>query len=321
MLSKNHDNICLHKSLDLIAVCPIGILLFVSQGCTNLFRKFNIFVIRIFKLEFFSYRNKDIVKCFFLIVLNDDNCLIGIVTVDDAVDVLTEEATEDLEAMNAVAPLEDGYLETSSWKMARKCVPWIIVLLILGTFSSMVLSIFQDQLAVLPILAAFVPVLMDTGGNAGGQTIAVMIRGLALKEFGPKQFWKIVGKEIRSALLISAFISLFAFAWFTIEQYTGIVHNTEADKAIGETFATIWTGGVWNWAFAMPVLKVSAIVAGTLFITTVVSKMVAVCLPFLAVVIKKDPAIVSQPILTTVIDVTSLLIFFGIAELLILRFL
>jgi len=256
-----------------------------------------------------------------LAVLNDDNCLIGIVTVDDAVDVLTEEATEDLEAMNAVAPLEDGYLETSSWKMARKCVPWIIILLILGTFSSMVLSIFQDQLAVLPILAAFVPVLMDTGGNAGGQTIAVMIRGLALKEFGPKQFWKIVGKEIRSALLISAFISLFAFAWFTIEQYTGIVHNTEADKAIGETFATVWTGGVWNWAFAMPVLKVSAIVAGTLFITTVVSKMVAVCLPFLAVVIKKDPAIVSQPILTTVIDVTSLLIFFGVAELLILRFL
>lgn len=254
-------------------------------------------------------------------VLNDDDCLIGIVTIDDAVDVLTEEATEDLEAISGVSALEDSYLETHPFKMAAKCVPWIIALIILGTFSSMILSIFQDRLAVLPILAAFVPVLMDTGGNAGGQTIALMIRGLALKEFSPKDFWKVLGREIRSALIISLAISLFAFVWFTVEQYTGIVHNAEADKAIGASYATVWNGEVWKWGFAVQVLKVSGIVAGTLFLTTLVSKVVAVCLPMLVAKIKKDPAIVSQPLLTTVVDVVSLLLYFAIAELLILRFL
>lgn len=256
-----------------------------------------------------------------LAVLNDDDCLIGIVTVDDAVDVLTDEANEDIEKMNAVGTLEDSYLETHPWQMAKKCVPWIIVLLILGTFSSMVLSIFQDKLAVMPILAAFIPVLMDTGGNAGGQTIALMIRGLALKEFDPKDFWKILGREIISALIIATAISIFAFIWFTMEQYTGIVHNTTADGLIGTEWATIWNGQCWDWRFAGSVFKVSAIVAGTLFITTIVSKIIAVALPLGAAAIKKDPAIVSQPLLTTIVDVTSLLIYFGIAELLVLQFL
>jgi magnesium transporter len=256
-----------------------------------------------------------------LAVLNDDDCLIGIVTVDDAVDVLTDEANEDIEKMNAVGTLEDSYLETHPWQMAKKCVPWIIVLLILGTFSSMVLSIFQDKLAVMPILAAFIPVLMDTGGNAGGQTIALMIRGLALKEFDPKDFWKILGREIVSALIIATSISIFAFIWFTMEQYTGIVHNTTADGIIGTEWATIWNGQCWDWRFAGSVFKVSAIVSGTLFITTIVSKIIAVALPLGAAAIKKDPAIVSQPLLTTIVDVTSLLIYFGIAELLVLQFL
>lgn len=254
-------------------------------------------------------------------VLNDDDCLIGIVTVDDAVDVITDEANEDIEKMNAVGTLDDSYLETHPWQMAKKCIPWIIVLLILGTFSSMVLSIFQDKLAVVPVLAAFIPVLMDTGGNTGGQTIALMIRGLALKEFDPKDFWKILGQEIRSALIIAAGISLFAFVWFTLEQYTGIVHNSTADALNGTDWATIWNGQCWSWAFAGSVFKVSAIVAGTLFLTTIVSKVIAVLLPLGAAAIKKDPAIVSQPLLTTIVDVTSLLLYFGIAELLIIRYL
>jgi magnesium transporter len=262
-------------------------------------------------------------------VLNKDDCLIGIVTVDDAVDVMDEEATEDLEKMNAITALEDSYLETHPVLMMKKCVPWIIVLLILGTLSSMILSIFQDRLAVLPVLAAFIPVLMDTGGNAGGQTIALMIRGLALKEFEPKEFWKILGREIRSAALISLCIAAFAFFWFTMEQYTGIVHNTQADIAwcqdngVAYTEAqwgTIWNGNVWSVGFFTNVIKISGIVAGTLFVTTIASKIVAVLLPLGAAALKKDPAIVSQPLLTTIIDGTSLLIYFGIAELLVLQF-
>lgn len=252
-------------------------------------------------------------------VLNDDDCLTGIVTFDDAMDVITEEATEDIANMNAVSTLDDAYLETHPFKMAKKCVPWIVILLILGTFSSMVLSTFQAALSVVPVLAAFIPVLMDTGGNAGGQTIALMIRGLALKEFQPKQFLKIILLELRSAIIIALSISVFAFFWFTMEQYTGIVHNTEADIAIGnpEGWATIWNGQCWSWAFFVEVAKVSGVVSGTLFITTIVSKLIAVALPLGAAALKKDPAIVSQPLLTTIVDVTSLLIFFGIAQLVI----
>ncbi|MCQ2799842.1 MAG: magnesium transporter [Bacilli bacterium] len=262
-------------------------------------------------------------------VLNEDDRLIGIVTVDDAVDVMIEESSEDLEKLNAISALDDSYLETSPVSMMKKCVPWIIVLIILGTLSSMILSVFQDRLSLLPVLAAFIPVLMDTGGNAGGQTIALMIRGLALKEFEPKHALKILGREILSAMLISLCVAGFAFIWFTMEQYTGIVHNTTADVAWladkgmapnPEQWGTIWNGMCWSFGYFLAVIKISAIVAGTLFITTVASKMIAVLLPLGVSAIKKDPAIVSQPLLTTIIDGTSLLIFFGIAELLVLRF-
>lgn len=253
-----------------------------------------------------------------LAVLNEDDRLIGIVTIDDAVDVLTEEATEDIEAMSGVQALDDSYLKTSPIQMTKKCVPWIIALLILGTFSSLILSIFEDKLAMLPILAAFVPVLMDTGGNAGGQTISMMVRGLALKEFSTKDFGKILLKELLSALLISLLVAAFGFVWFTIEQYTGIVHNTLGS---GDELATIWNGQCWTWDFAKEAFKVSGVVSATLFLTTLISKIVAVCLPFAVAAIKKDPAVVSQPFLTTIVDVVSLLLYFGIASLLILRFL
>lgn len=251
-------------------------------------------------------------------VLNDDDRLIGIVTIDDAVDVLTEEATEDIEAMSGVQALDDSYLETSPLKMAKKCVPWIVTLLVLGTFSSLILSVFEDKLAMLPIMAAFVPVLMDTGGNAGGQTISLMVRGLALKEFELKDFGRILAKELVSAILIAACIAAAGFVWFTIEQYTGIVHNSLGSA---DGVASIWNGECWTWEFAQAALKVSGTVALTMFVTTTVSKVVAVCLPFGVAAIKKDPAVVSQPFLTTIVDVVSLLLYFGIATLFILRFL
>lgn len=239
-------------------------------------------------------------------VLNSDGRLIGIVTVDDVVDVIVEEQTEDIARLQMVTPLEDSYLETSVFQMAKKCVPWIVILLVLGTFSSLVLSKFENSLQALPILAAFIPVIMDTGGNAGGQTIALMIRGLALEEFAPKDFWKIFKKEAVSAAVIAVLLGIFGFIWFTFEQYFGIVGNE----------ANIFIGGCWEPEFVTNTLKTSALVAGTLTIAIFLSKMVAVLLPMGAAAIKKDPAIVSQPLLTTIIDVSSLLIYFGIAALL-----
>lgn len=241
-------------------------------------------------------------------VLNNDGRLIGVITIDDIVDVIEKETTEDISKMQLVTPLEDSYLETSPLKMAKKCVPWIVVLLILGTFSSMVLSIFEERITLVPILAAFIPVLMDTGGNAGGQTIALMIRGLALQEFTPKAFWKIIRKEAISAAIIAVCVGVFACLWFTIEQYTGIVSNSSAN-------GTIWQGNCWTVDYFFAVIKVSGLVALTLSIGVFISKMVAVLLPMGAAAIKKDPAIVSQPLLTTIVDVTSLLIYFGFAAI------
>lgn len=247
-------------------------------------------------------------------VLNKDGRLVGVITVDDIVDVIVEETTEDISKMQMVTPLEDSYLETSYGQMAKKCVPWIIVLLVLGTFSSLVLNRFESKIASVTILAAFIPVLMDTGGNAGGQTIALMIRGLALKEFSPRDFFKIIKKEIISALIIALCVGAFAFVWFTIEQYTGIVSNNMVISS--GSAPTIWNGQCWTGEFTSSALKVSGLVASTLAIGVFVSKCVAVLLPMGAAAIKKDPAIVSQPLLTTIVDVTSLLIYFGFAALL-----
>ena len=239
-------------------------------------------------------------------VINNDGRLIGVITIDDIVDVIEQETTEDISKMQMVTPLEDSYLETSPLKMAKKCVPWIVVLLMLGTFSSMVLSKFESSIATIGVLAAFIPVLMDTGGNAGGQTIALMIRGLALQEFTPKSFFKIIRKEAVSALIIALCIGVFGLLWFTLEQYFGIVSNTNAP-------GSIWSGDCWTMQFFTEVIKVSGLVSGTLAIAIFVSKMVAVLLPMGAAAIKKDPAIVSQPLLTTIVDVTSLLVYFGFA--------
>lgn len=243
-------------------------------------------------------------------VLNNDKRLVGLITVDDVMDIIEEETTEDISKMQMVTPLEESYLETSPIAMAKKCVPWIVVLLILGTFSSMVLSIFEDRIASIAILAAFIPVLMDTGGNAGGQTIALMIRGLSLQEFEPRDFFKVIRKEALSAAIIAIVIGMFAFIWFSFEQYMGIVTNSNLGYD-----ATVWNGKCWSLDFLKEVCKVSGLVAGTLTIGMFMSKMVAVLLPMGAAAIKKDPAIVSQPLLTTIVDVTSLLVYFGIASL------
>jgi magnesium transporter len=251
-------------------------------------------------------------------VLNDDDCLTGIVTIDDAVDVLTDEANEDIEKMSAVSPMEDTYLETHPWQMAKKCLPWIAVLLFLDTFSTMVVDKLQYQFAPYTILIAFIPVLMDTGGNAGGQTIAIIIRGLAMKEFQPKEILKVLGREAISALIIASGVSLFGFIWFTAEQYLGIVTNP--DVLIDGVAASVWNGKCWNMTFFSATMMVSLVVTIALFVAVFLSKIVAVLLPMGAAALKKDPAIVSQPLLTTIVDVSSLLVYFGVAYILILQF-
>ncbi len=245
-------------------------------------------------------------------VTNNENKIIGIITIDDVVDVMQQEAEEDIAALSHVAPLEDSYLETNVWQMAKKCIPWIIVLLILGTFTTMVLDRIEKAhvFDVVPVLIAFVPTLMDTGGNSGGQTIAMMIRGLSTGDFKPRDFLKIIRKEAISAIIIAAVVSAFAFLWFTIEQYTGIVSITIDGEA-----QSIWNGLCWNGDFFAHAMKVSLTVSLTLFLGSFISKIIAVCLPLGVAAVKKDPAVVAQPLLTTFVDVISLLIFLAIASI------
>ena len=248
-------------------------------------------------------------------VLNKENKIIGIITIDDVVDIIVEEANEDVAALSHVAPLEDSYLNTPAWKMAVKCIPWIVILIILGTFTTMALDRIEKSaiFTAIPVLISFVPTLMDTGGNTGGQTIALMIRGLGTKEFTPRDFWRILGKEALTALIVSAAIATFGFIWFSIEQYTGIVTN-ENLYIEGTTIArTIWNGQCWTKEFAQSTFVISGIVSITLFCGSFLAKSVAVMLPLGVAAIKKDPAIVAQPILTTIVDVVSLIAYLLIA--------
>lgn len=231
-------------------------------------------------------------------VLNDDQRLTGIITIDDIVDVMEKEATEDMSKMALVTPLEDSYMQTSVVKMALKTTPWLVALMVLAVFSSMVLSSFQDVLASLAILSVFIPVLMDSGGNSGGQTIALMIRGIAVGEFGPKDYLKILWKEFRVALIVALMTCVFAFMWFTAEMYLGIISYAP--------------DGIVGTALFLERIKISGLVSMTLFVTIIISKLLGVTIPMIVKAIKLDPALISAPFITTVVDVSSLLLYFFI---------
>jgi len=232
-------------------------------------------------------------------VLNEDQRLTGIITIDDIVDVMEQEATEDMSKMALVTPLEDSYKDTGVIKMALKTTPWLVALMIMAVFSSMVLSSFQDVLSSLAILSVFIPVLMDTGGNSGGQTIALMIRGIAVGEFGPKDFLRILWKEFRVALLVGLMVSVFAFGLFIGEMYLGIVHYAPEN--------------ITGTALFLERMKISGLVSITLFIAIVISKCLGVTIPMIVRALKKDPALISAPFITTIVDVSALLIYFFVS--------
>ncbi len=238
-------------------------------------------------------------------VLNSDSRLVGVITVDDAVDVMTEEANEDIAHLTNMSSADKPYMELSAWENARNCFPWLIILLVLGTFTTMVLDRIEKQavFTALPMLIAFVPTLMDTGGNAGAQTTGLMIRGLAVNSFGPKDVLKVLWKEIKAAALIALIVAGFAFFWILIEQYTGIV------SVSGFEGKNIWNGTCWTLEFFTHTLKSASLIALTMGIAILASKCVGALLPLGAAAIKKDPALLSQPMLTTIMDVTTLCIY------------
>ncbi|MCQ2521360.1 MAG: magnesium transporter [Lachnospiraceae bacterium] len=215
-------------------------------------------------------------------VVDNEHRLVGIITVDDVVDILQEEATEDMEKMAAIVPSDKPYMKMSVVSLWAKRMPWLLLLMISATFTGGIISSFQDKLAICAILTAYIPMLMDTGGNAGGQASVTIIRGLSLNEIEFKDLFRVVWKEIRVAVLCGFTLSVANFAKLMLLDKIG--------------FAAAIT------------------VCLTLFAAVLIAKMVGCLLPMLAKKIGFDPAVMASPFITTIVDALSLLVYFRIAS-------
>ena len=235
-------------------------------------------------------------------VVNNDNKIIGIITIDDVVDIIVEEATEDIAHLNQVSNMDEPYLETPVFKLVIKCAPWIIALMVLQVFSTLILSSFEGAIASFALLSVFTPLIMDAGGNAGGQTTTIIVRSLSLDEFDKGDFKRVIWKELRVAACIATMIAIFVFGWLMFEMAIGIVDMSSSMQTLQDTG--------YNFSKGIVMVIIAGLVASTLFVTMVASRLVACCLPFIAKKIKLDPAVMCGPLTTTLVDVISLLTYF-----------
>lgn len=215
-------------------------------------------------------------------VVDHENRIVGIITVDDAVDVMEEEATEDIEKMAAIIPSEKPYFKTGIFETWKKRIPWLMLLMISATFTGSIITSYEDALKSVVILTSFIPMLMDTGGNSGGQASVTVIRGLSLNEIEFSDIFRVIWKEVRVAFLCG--ISLAAVSFIKII----LVDNTDS--------------------YLIPF-----VVSLTMFITVIIAKMIGCSLPMLAKKIGLDPAVMASPFITTIVDAVSLVVYFKIA--------
>ena len=232
-----------------------------------------------------------------LAVVNDEDKIIGIITIDDVVDIMEEETSEDIARMANITDMSDPYLKTPIFKLVLKCVPWILVLMVLQVFSTMILSGFEGEIAKFAILAVFTPLIMDAGGNSGGQTTTMIVRSLSLDEFSLRDYGRVVWKEMRVAAIIGSIVAVFAFGWLMLEMSVGIVNIESLSSAD-------------SLSITQAKLLIAALVGSTLFVTMIISRLVGCSLPFLAKLIHLDPAVMCGPITTTVVDIVSLITYF-----------
>ena len=240
-------------------------------------------------------------------VVNNENKIIGLITIDDVVDIIVEEATEDIAHLNQISNMDEPYLKTPVLKLVLKCAPWIIALMILQVFSTLILSTFEGAIASFALLSVFTPLIMDAGGNAGGQTTTMIVRSISLDEFEKGDFKRVIWKELRVAACIAIVIAVFVFGWIMLEMAIGIVD-------MGSSMETLQNMALEHGLTApsrgIVMVIVAALVASTLFVTMVASRLVACMLPFLAKKLKLDPAVMCGPVTTTLVDVISLLAYF-----------
>jgi magnesium transporter len=225
-----------------------------------------------------------------LAVVSKENKMLGIITADDIIDVIEEEATEDIEKMAKMIPLEEDYFEVSSFSMFKKRIGWLVILLAASTLSAMVLNSAEATIATVGVLTTFMPMITGTAGNAGSQTTALLIRGLSLGTIKTKDFFKALLKEFFVGMMVGVALGVVCYAWLWLEQITGIVVVEENT----------------NFVFL--------VVAFSVFLVVVVAKLIATTLPIAAKLVKLDPAVMAGPLVTTVADAIAILIYFSIAR-------
>ena len=224
-------------------------------------------------------------------VVDMENRMVGIVTVDDAIDVMEEEATEDIELMGGMLPSENTYLRSSVWELFKNRIPWLLFLMLSATFTGMIINSFEGALAAQVALTAFIPMLMGTGGNSGSQSSVTIIRALSLDEVEFSDLPRVVWKEIRTAVLCG--LALAAVCFIKIWLVDKLLFNNQDIT-----------------------LMVDAVVCLAMFVTVLLAKTVGAVLPMVAKVLKLDPAVMASPFITSIVDALSLLVYFLFATML-----
>lgn len=220
-------------------------------------------------------------------VVDKEHRLTGIITFDDIMDVMEEEATEDFQKMAAMAPSEEAYLDSGVLALAKQRIPWLMILMLGATITGSIITKFEDVLSSVVILTAFIPMLMDTAGNSGNQSSTLIIRGLATRDVEIKDIWRVLWKEFRISLLVGTSLATVNFA-----------KNMLIDRVS---------------------LNVALTVSATVAATVMVAKIIGGTLPLIAKKLKLDPAIMAGPLITTIVDALALTVYFGIASALLIK--
>ena len=215
-------------------------------------------------------------------VIDQDGRMVGIVTFDDAMDVMVDEATEDITKMAAINPSEKTYFETSVLQHAKNRIPWLLILMFTSIITGTIITRYENAFAAIPLLVSFIPMLMDTGGNCGSQSATLIIRGIALDEIRFTDLFKVMFKEFRISLIVGAFLAVANGVRIFIQYHPGL----------------------------------AVVIACSLMGTVIMAKLVGCTLPLLAKKVNLDPAIMASPLITTLVDTFSILIYFNIATVL-----
>ena len=228
-------------------------------------------------------------------VVDTENRLVGIITFDDAMDVMEDETTEDMEKMAAMLPSEHPYMRSSPFEIWKNRIPWLLLLMVSATLTGLVITKFEDALGVLPCLTAFIPMLMDTGGNAGSQACVSIIRGISLNEIEFGDLFHVVWKEIRVAVLCGVCLAAACFGKIMLVDHL-LLQNTSVTTTV------------------------ALVVCISMAMTVFMAKVVGSVLPLLAKKIGLDPAVMASPLITTIVDFLSLMAYFSVAVALLPQF-